>query len=293
MPEAGNYLLKHVGFSKEEEPILVLQRDAALTTLAPLGRTLSLAFDTSQRFCAGWFDMQSSTDHPCPENAAVPSKYEQCPACQKRTGFNPAFYHATSLSEQQEKRNQEPHFLYLAHFGAGVTKVGISYAGRGNSRLLEQGARSALVLETFPTANIARSYEARIAALPGIAETVQLKKKLTELQKPYDAAAAASELAAARTRIEAQLQTSFVKNGTLHLDPSYFPKTAPSLTDSFDCSGQSLISGQATGMLGTLLFCAQQGATLFLPLKKHVGYRVRLSYEEAPVALPARQISLF
>lgn len=293
MPEAGDYLLKHVGFSKEEKPILILQKDTALVPFTPLGHTLSLAFDTTQRFCAGWYDMQSGADHPCPESAAVPAKYDQCPACQKRTGFNPAFYHATSISKQQEARNQEPHFLYLAHFGPSVMKVGISYAGRGKARLLEQGARSALVLDTFPTANVARSYESKIAALSGVAETVQLKKKITELQKPYDAAAATRELTNAQAFIEGQLQASFAKNDPLHFDPLYFPSAALPLSEAFDCSDQSLISGRAAGMLGTLLFCLYQDVPVFLPLKKYVGYRVRLSHGEMPIALPARQTSLF
>ena len=293
MAEVGEYLLAHVSFSKEEKPVLSLQQGEKIISFMPLGQTLTLRFDTAQRFCTGWYDMRSGEDHICPERAEVAEKYEQCPACQKRTGFNPAFYHASSVSEQQEERNQEPHFLYLAHFGKDVIKVGISYAGRGNSRLLEQGARSALVLDTFPTAHIARQYEAKIASLPGIAETIQLRKKIAELEKPYDQAVAMQELTGTRNRIKEQLGVTFAQNDALHLDPTYFASGAPQLADAFDCSPQALISGRATGMLGSLLFCAQQETPLFLPLKKFVGYPVKLSYDTTQVALPARQASLF
>lgn len=293
MTEAGEYLLAHVGFSKNESPVLVLQQGKTATSLMPLGHSLTLRFDTSQRFCAGWYDLRTGEDHSCPDKAEVPEKYDQCPACQKRTGFNPAFYHAASVSEQQEERNQQPHFLYLAHFGEGVVKVGISYAGRGNSRLLEQGARSALILDTFPTAHIARQYEAKIAGLPIVAETIQLRKKIIELEKPYDTTAAVKELAETQRFIEEQLQTTFARNEPLVLDALYFPTETPPLTNMFDCSSQALISGKTVGMLGSLLFCLQQDTPLFLPLKKLVGYNVNLTYEETPISLPARQTSLF
>lgn len=177
MPKEGVYLLVSAGFARDETPYLLLQKNGELQYYSPLDKELALSFATQQRFCTGWHNLEDGSNHPCPDTSKVDDKYDQCAACQQRTGFNPAFYNATSVSPQQEKRNAEPHILYLAHFGGTTTKVGISYANRGRARLLEQGARSALILETFPTAHIARNYEARIAALPGIAETLQLRKK--------------------------------------------------------------------------------------------------------------------
>lgn len=293
VPEVGNYLFTHVGFSKNEKPTLFLQRDSEITPFEPLGRVITLKFDTSTHFCTGWYDMRSGESHVCPDNITVDEKYEQCPACQKRTGFNPAFYHAASVSEQQEERNQEPHFLYLTHFGPGIIKVGISHAARGNARLLEQGARSALILETFPTALVARQYEAKIAAMPGIVETLQLRKKIAALAQFYDTKAAETELRTTRAKIESILNLTFEKNNVMTFNHVYFPNEAPTLTNVHDCGSHNLISGYTTGMLGTLLFCTQQNTPLFLPLKKYVGYRVDLSYEESPISLPAQQTSLF
>lgn len=292
-PEAGTYLFTHVGFSKNERPTLFLQRELEIISFEPLGKTLTLKFDMSMRLCTGWYDMRNSENHVCPEGATVDEKYEQCPACQKRTGFNPAFYHAASVSEQQEERNQEPHFLYLAHFGSGIVKVGISHAARGSARLLEQGARSALVLETFPTALIARQYEAKIAALPGIIETLQLRKKIATFTQTYDAKAAVSELESTRTKIETTLGVSFAKNNVETFDHVFFPGGTPTLANAYDCAPHNLISGHALGMLGTLLFCQQQDAPLFLPLKKYVGYSASLGYGETQISIPARQASLF
>ncbi len=293
VPEAGDYLLTAAGFSLEEKPFISLQKEGEFYDLLPLGKTLTLEFDTAQRYCTGWRDITAGTRHACPDKNVVAEKYEQCPACQKRTGFNPAFYHATSVSTQQEARNQEPHFLYLAHFGPGTVKVGISHAARGRSRLLEQGARSALVLDTFPTAHVARSYEAKIAALPGIVETVQLRKKIAELSRHYDEKAAAEELKATRTAAEQVLGVSFAKNDVLFLDPVFFPDGTPKLGNAHDCSDQNRVSGLVTGMLGTLLFCRHADSDVFLPLKKYAGYNVRLSDEQTPLTLPAQQTSLF
>lgn len=294
MPEEGEYLFSNVGFSVDERPYISLQHGEQFTELAPLGKTLTLRFDTTERFCIGWYDMATSSGQfACPDSQKIDSKYEQCPACQQRTGFNPAFYHAASVSKQQEARNLQPHILYLAHFGEGIVKVGISYAARGNSRLLEQGARSALVLDTFPTALIARQYEAQIAMMPGIVETVQLRKKIACLSSPYDVAAGTNELMKTRTKIEESLKKTFANNAVMSLDTFYFPAVLPDLTDSIDYSDKQLISGEVMGMLGTLLFCSQQDVALFLPLKKLIGYRVTVSHEETQLALPARQTSLF
>ena len=293
MPEAGEYILSQVGFSKNEKPLLKLQKGDDFTTLEPLDKTLTLEFDVSQRYCVGWHDITNGESHVCPDTNLVDAKYEQCPACQKRTGFNPAFYNTTSVSSQQEARNLEPHILYLAHFGGDIIKVGISHAARGNSRLLEQGARTALILDTFASAHIARQYEAKIASLPGIAETVIMRRKITALRAPYSPAQAEKALETVRYQIETELKTTFANTVLLHLDNRFFPAGLPSLDNLYETTHLNLISGTVSGMLGSLLFCEQQDTQLFLPLKKYIGYRVVLLDKETHVDLPARQISLF
>lgn len=293
MPESGTYLLTSSGFNKDEKPFISLQSEGAFIDLLPLDKTISLRADTAQRYCVGWRDITNGERFSCPNNNLVDGKYEECAACQKRTGFNPAFYHATSVSAQQQVRNQEPHALYLAHFGTNTIKVGISHAARGNSRLLEQGARSALVLDTFPSAHIARQYESRIAAHGGIVETVQLRKKIMLLDQPYDEPAAHAELLRVRDSIEQSLHVSFSKNQPVSFNKTYFPRTMPALKNAYDCSNDAVISGKCIGMLGSLLFCIQQDTPLFFPVKKYTGYRVTLDYNETPIRLPAQQTSLF
>ncbi|HMH70315.1 MAG TPA: DUF2797 domain-containing protein, partial [Candidatus Saccharimonadales bacterium] len=236
MPETGTYLLTSTGFNGEQKPYIELQRSGSFTDLLPYQKTITLQFDMSQRYCIGWRDITKGERFSCPDSNKVEGKYEECAACQKRTGFNPAFYHASNVSEQQQARNNESHVLYLAHFGPDIIKVGISHAARGNSRLLEQGARSALVLDTFASAHIARQHEARIALLEGIIETVQLRKKIALMEQPYNEAAALAELLKTRQAIEQQLDLSFSQNQPTCFNSIYFPLASPNFSEAYDCS---------------------------------------------------------
>jgi hypothetical protein len=293
MPPDGTYLLTNVGFSKEEKPILVLQRENTFNSLYPTGESLALTFDPSQRYCVGWRDMTTGERFTCPGHQTTMPKYEQCAACQKRTGFNPAFYHATTVSAQQEARNLEPHILYLAHFGPGVIKVGISHAKRGHSRLLEQGARSALILDELPSAHIARQYEAQAASLPGIVESLQVRKKISLALTGYDFTAASQELTAIKQTIETSLGVVFRQSEILTFDTIYFPNTIPQLSAAHSLVGLNYISGSVSGMMGSLLFCTQQDKTFYIPLKKYVGYNVSIDHTVTPIATEPRQTSLF
>lgn len=288
MPPADDYLLTNIGFRKET-PIFSLLKEETFFDVEPIGSTLTLRFDTSTRYCTGWRDIQTGERFSCPNAQTVDPKYDQCAACQKRTGFNPAFYHATSVSTQQEARNAEPHILYLAYFGGEMVKVGISHAARGHARLLEQGARHAVILDTFPTAQIARHYEAAIAKLPGVAETVSVRQKLALLTSPIDI----SLLTATHKRAEAATGVTFTAGEVLHFDHRFFPSGVPDFSHLVITTEQALISGQVTGVLGSILFAAQQGTLLALPLKRFVGYPVHISETESPLDLPQQQMSLF
>lgn len=293
MLEEGSYILLHAGYSRDQKVLWSLQRNKEIVTYTPSYETMTIRFDRATRFCVGWHDLKTGENHVCPEQSTVSDAYDQCPSCQKRTGFNPAFYHASHVSPQQDERNLEPHLLYLAHFGKGIVKVGISYASRGYARLLEQGARSALILDTFPTAHIARQYEATIASIPGIVETVQLRKKIIAMSEEYNQEAALNELREAKAHIEKTLVKTFSHHTPLAFNTTYFPQRPPDLQASFETTDQAMISGKMIGMLGTLLFCDQQETPLFLSLKKYTGYAFTFEHSETFIPLPPRQLTFF
>lgn len=294
IPE-GNYLFIHYGYGSDNAPQLSLQTPGTneFVHLQPRDQTLTLKFDLSQRYCNGWHDLASGGSHPCPDSATLPDQYEQCRHCQQKTGFNPAFYNAASVSPQQQARNAQPHILYLAHFATGVVKVGISWAGRGIKRLLDQGARSCLIIKTYPNADIARQYEAKTAKLPGVAETLQVRQKYQLLQKLYDPAAGAAELLAARERLINEVGMAPDDNQPQYLDPYFFGQNKFNCQNLIDIAKNDQISGLCIGMVGSVLITQQDDAQYSLPLGKYIGYKCDLSYDETTNHSEPHQVSLF
>lgn len=282
-----------VGYRGKQPYIDLILSDGTIKTHTPY-ELHDFSFVLTTRHCIGWYDLQTKTRHACPESASTDSKYDICPVCQNRTGFNPAFYHATSISSQQEQRNTEPHAVYLAHFGEGVTKVGIAHATRIYDRLLEQGARHAYILETAPTALIARDHEARIARLPGIRESVQAIQKQRLITQPLDAARARQELDHHIQSVARELHLTFDMPEYLALDPLYFAlPNVPTLDDSYDITSHALMAGTPIGLIGSVAINDYQGRLLLINLKKYTGYRIVQSDTPLHVDLPAQQASLF
>ncbi len=293
--DEDTYLFTHYGFHKKTHtPYLQLLQEKTYKNLELTNQRLTLTFDTSSRFCTGWYDLKTSESHPCENNNKVDEKYHECRICRDKTGFNPAFYHTKDISSQQEDRNQQPHILYLAHFTPGLIKVGISWQNRGIARLLEQGARSALILGTFPTANVARQHEAAIARLEGIAETIQARKKLTLLAKPYDTTAAIKELLDTQKTITKEMGLHTDITQPLLLDRIYIAQSTDFRPHTLiDISGQSTVSGKFIGMFGSVLIMEQNDSQFMYSISQKRGYKVTLSFTEQNIEHAPQQIGLF
>jgi hypothetical protein len=293
IPE-GTHLFVSYGYEIDTRvPVLSFARNTDdLHSFTPLNKTFTLTFNTSQRYCTGWHDLATGISYPCPRRAELPSNYSECRECQQKTGFNPAFYHSDTVSPQQHARNQHPHILYLAHFGSGIVKVGISWAERGRGRLLDQGARSCLILKTFPNAEQARTYEATIATLSGIAEALQVRAKQQLINKPYDVIQGREELLSARERIETELKLELEDNAPEPLDTHYF--TSPLHAGQLiDVQTERKISGRCIGMLGGILIMQQDDTQFMLSLSKLRGHKTNMSTEEEPNKYTPQQASLF
>lgn len=300
--EKKSLILIRVDFDKNQKPRLKFADQATkeIINFTPkYGQNITIKIDTNQRFCIGWHDLETGEDHVCPEETMVEPKYEQCPRCQKKTGFNPAFYNAAEgdISKQQQIRNSQPHFVYLAHFSEGIVKVGISFCGRDITRLLEQGARSALILGDFPSANIARSYEAKISAMPGIYENIKSNAKIKFLEKKYEQKQAKDELLKTRAKIESNLNIKLEENSVIYFDDRYCEEKIPSgefISVANNTKGNELIfSGTLIAQVGYILIAQQQDENLILPIRKFTGYKIELSPKTTKIELPERQASLF
>ncbi len=295
-------LLSRVDFDKDKKPRLKLidsETDKIYSFTPVFGEDITLEIATTQRFCIGWHDLATGEEFACPEKSEVDKKYEQCPRCQKRTGFNPAFYNAAEgdISAQQVERNQQPHFVYLAYFAENTIKVGISFAGRGTARLLEQGARAALILDEFPSANVARNYEAKISAMPEFCENVKSNAKIKLLESRFDEAKANQLLTEARKLIETTLNIKFTQNEVMFLDKFYSNQTIPHGdmidTTTLETAEKITFSGKLLAQVGYILIAQQQDENLIIPARKFTGYKLKISNKITAVELPERQASLF
>ncbi|QJU09199.1 DUF2797 domain-containing protein [Candidatus Saccharibacteria bacterium oral taxon 488] len=289
---SGEFLLSYASFDTENRPFLEWQVDGKTERGDVLGQELSLAFDFSAKYCTGWVDFDNHCSQACPDGATVDEKYENCLKCRNRTGFNPAFYHADSVSAQQEKINQNPHFVYLAYFAPGVIKVGISQEKRGIRRLLEQGARLALKLETFSSALIARQYEAKVASLSGIMETVAASKKPGLIRRTLDAVAAEQALANTLMRIQQKLGLDF-PHRTLIMCEDYFHTDGRDLSSVIDMTGNNTMAGTVVSIIGPILITDYDGQLLAYNVKKFIGYQAQAVDGAIDIAIPSTQLALF
>jgi hypothetical protein len=237
-------------------------------------------------------DFENHCSQICPDSATVDGKYENCLKCRDRTGFNPAFYNADSVSAQQEKINQNPHFVYLAYFAPGVIKVGISQEERGIRRLLEQGARLALKLETFSSALIARQYEAKIARLDGIVETMPIHKKLELIKQPFDRADGEKKLQQKLLEIEQKIGVSFPKSELIPCE-DYFHTARVDLTRVVLMKDQSQLAGRVRSIIGPILIADYDGQLLAYNLKKFIGYQAQTIDGAIDIEIPSTQLALF
>ena len=256
---------------------------------------INLIFDTSVRHCIGWFNPNTGENHTCPTNNTVDAKYEQCKDCMIKTGFNPSFYNVDAISTNQAEYNTHPHILYLAYFSPHDIKVGISHAGRKLSRLLEQGARLAYVLETFPSANVARHYEAKASKLAGLIDNVKLNRKIELLNQTFNQSEAQALLDEKKNYLENRLQIKFNNAQLVETNNFYFASDFKQarLRELINLEEQAKINGRLVGVLGQIVLCDRAGDLLALPLKKLTGYYFNDDNTDDSIDLPNTQFSLF
>lgn len=288
----SEFLLSYASFNTDNKPFVECQVGDKIERYELFGQDLSLKFDFSVKYCAGWVDFENRCSQICPDHAAVDEKYENCLKCRDKTGFNPAFYNANSVSAQQEKINQNPHFVYLAYFAPNVIKVGISQEERGIRRLLEQGARLAIKLETFSSALIARQYEAKISKLDGIVETLPVYKKLELIKQAFNRADGERELRQKLLEIEQKIGVSFPKSELIPCE-DYFQTAGVDLSRVVLMKNYSQLVGRVRSVIGSIVITDYDGQLLAYNIKKLIGYRAQKIDEEIELDLPTEQLTLF
>ena len=172
----------------DKDASIVIENDGAFDTFSlGKGQTVTIVPDLQTRYCVGWHDIASHQNHPCENQTVVDAKYENCFVCRKKTDFNPAFYNTTALSSKQAEYNDAPHSVYVAYFGGGLAKAGITSDSRGLQRLYEQGALLYAVVDSCPNATVAHNIEDRLIRT-GLKNSVTKKQKADAFLRPIDVA---------------------------------------------------------------------------------------------------------
>ncbi|MDF3302239.1 DUF2797 domain-containing protein [Streptomyces tropicalis] len=152
-----------------------------------LARGRSIAFRVAAdgaRTCVG------ARGHACPVHAVVPGRSTgaRCEECARLD-------RAHSVAADTLADDPRPYRVYLAWFGPGLTKVGITAVARGPARLLEQGAVCFTWLGTGPLMAARRTEELLRAAL-GVPDRVPYAvKRAVRSALPATEAGRAAELA--------------------------------------------------------------------------------------------------
>lgn len=136
------------------------------------GRRSALAYGTDIGFRAvGERRCVGARGNPCPLRAVVPGRATQA-RCAECARLDRAF----SVAADGVPDDPRTYRVYLAWFGAGLVKVGITAEERGSRRLLEQGAVAFCWLGRGPLMAARRTEELLRAAL-GVPDRVPYARK--------------------------------------------------------------------------------------------------------------------
>ncbi|MBY8877713.1 DUF2797 domain-containing protein [Actinacidiphila acidipaludis] len=132
----------------------------------------------------------------CVQGAVLPpqARSGQCAECAVLDRSN-------SIAADTRPDDPRTFAVYLAHHGSAV-KVGITGAGRGSTRLLEQGALASLFLSSGTLMSARRSEHVLGAAL-GLPDRVATERKRDARRRPGTADGRAAELRSLAARVRA------------------------------------------------------------------------------------------
>ncbi|MHC6177352.1 DUF2797 domain-containing protein [Glutamicibacter sp. X7] len=173
--------------TSEPEPSLRLQRDLG-ARFEPLGLGRTLSMDVSaDKWCLGYVRMDSDGSRRsfvCPQGQRLRTG-TQCSGCRRRdeTKFMHHFHTTGEAPEGLRRYLMQPHFLYVASFAHGVTKVGTTSTSSKFTRLASQGAVVARYVASAPDGAAIRVIEDLVTEQLRITQQVRQKSKIQGLAR--------------------------------------------------------------------------------------------------------------
>ena len=233
--------MKHlIQFCPGEHPVLLTRYNGEVETLQMQGEQ-RISFSPS-RACIGF---KSDEDWQACSNYAVHVK--QCPTCQFRDVSRVyTVGDFTLYPHLHEKLSTEKYVLYLAQFGADITKLGLTRRARLHERWQEQGADLAVALLEFDGPDEAYSAETVLQERYDLANAVRANQKISRLR--YDKAKARSRLESilARMQQDAALSSYWVGEPIADLSHLYPSVNNPEIVE--------FVGGKVLGSKGAWLF---------------------------------------
>ncbi|MET9879160.1 DUF2797 domain-containing protein [Actinacidiphila glaucinigra] len=195
LPTTGTYVCHGITWATGD-PRLVLapMPSGPLVYAAIMGRRLGYDASGTGRWCTGRYQFANHVNVEaiaCPDRAPAEAG-GQCAACTGKDDFRFAhqFHCGGHVPAALAAYMAQPHWLYLATFADGTTKVGTAAAPRKRSRLDEQGALFATYLAQSPDGRAVRFLEDALTRRLGLTQTVRAAAKLTALAELHDLALA-------------------------------------------------------------------------------------------------------
>lgn len=195
LPASGTYVCHGITWANGDPRLLLAPVPGGPLVYAPVtGRRLGYQVSGTGRWCTGRYrfaDRVRVEAVACPDRAPAEAG-GQCAACVGRDDFRFAhrFHSGGHVPDALAAYMAQPHWLYLATFADGTTKVGTAAEPRKRSRLDEQGALVATYLAQSPDGRAVRFLEDALTRRLGLTQTVRAAAKLTALAELRDLAPA-------------------------------------------------------------------------------------------------------
>ncbi|MFG1707429.1 DUF2797 domain-containing protein [Nonomuraea sp. M3C6] len=237
---------------------------------AVVGRLLAWQLGGS-RVCIGVWAAGART--PCPGRRSVRAGTDaQCAGCAAGDSGRALARNAIAGENDRDWN------LYLAWFGSGLVKVGLTAADRGRDRLLEQGAIAYTLLATGPFTAIRRA-EQSVSATGLARERIGSRAKADAWWSLPDAAGRAEHVAKAHAAITAATDwpdTLEVTGCRVHdlaaaygLDQEPLPSTFQELTGVDD---EAALAGRIRAVVGRRLLLDTFAGPLLADMRRVAGY---------------------
>lgn len=195
LPVSGTYVCHGITWASGGPRLLLAPMPGGpLIYAVIMGQRLGYQVSGTGRWCTGRYrfaDRVRVEAVACPDRATAKAG-GQCAACASKDHFRFAhqFHSGGHVPDALAAYMTQPHWLYLATFADGTTKVGTAADPRKRSRLDEQGALIATYLAESPDGRSVRFLEDALTRRLGLTQSVRAWAKLTALAELRDLAPA-------------------------------------------------------------------------------------------------------